>query len=101
LPELTSLYTKHADKRDRFEVLAFHDPSAKTFEDLDKRLPKLKEQFWKGQDLPFPILLDSTGQTLKAWGIQGFPTTVLIDPEGRLVRTDDPRKTLEENLQKQ
>ncbi len=86
MPELAAFYEKHKDKRDKFEVFAFHDPAAKTFEELDKRLPGLREKYWKGKPLPFPILLDSTGETINGWGIRAFPTTVLIDPQGNLVR---------------
>jgi hypothetical protein len=44
-----------------------------------------RELYWRGRDLPFPILLDATGKTIKAYGVRAFPTTILIDPEGRLV----------------
>jgi hypothetical protein len=44
---------------------------------------------WHGRSLPFPILLDAQngqrGATVAAYGIQAFPTTILIDPEGKLV----------------
>ena len=32
-----SFYEKHQDERDRFEILAFHDGTAKTFEELDRK----------------------------------------------------------------
>lgn len=35
--------------------------------------------------LPFPILLDSTRTTIKNYGIDSFPTAILIDPEGKVV----------------
>ena len=44
-----------------------------------------KKEVWKGKDLPFPVLLDHTGDTIERWGIEAFPTIVLIDPEGTLV----------------
>jgi hypothetical protein len=53
--------------------------------------------YWRGRDLPFPILLDATGQTLKDYGIRAFPTTLLIDPEGKLVG-EAGEKELEEKL---
>jgi cytochrome c-type biogenesis protein len=86
LPELAAFYEKHKDKRDKFEILAFHDPAAKTFEELDKRIAPIQERYWKGKPLPFPILLDASGETISQWGIRAFPTTILIDPEGRQVR---------------
>ena len=79
-------YEEHAADRDRFEVLAFHDEAAKTFAELDPKLADLKEKAWGGKDLPFPILLDASGKTCRDFGIRAFPTTILIDPQGNLVK---------------
>jgi hypothetical protein len=89
LPALIELYDEHRAHRDRFEILAFHDASAPTFADLDPKLKPIIASRWHGRPLPFPILLDSTGETIKNFGIRAFPTTILIDPEGHLVRTPD------------
>jgi hypothetical protein len=85
LPGLIDLYESHKDHRDKFEILAFHDGTVKDFAELDKKLERPRQLYWGGRDLPFPILLDATGQTIKDWGIRAFPTTVLIDPDGKLV----------------
>lgn len=85
MPEIIGLYNDHLDHRDQFEVLAVHDKSVKTFAELDKKLPPLKEQYWQGQDLPFPVLLDATGATEKLFGVKAHPTSLLIDPDGKLV----------------
>ena len=49
----------------------------------------------------FPILLDAQkgthGATIEAFGIHGFPTTILIDPQGKLVGEVSPH-ILEEKL---
>lgn len=42
-------------------------------------------RLWHGKHLPFPVLLDATGQTIRAFDINGFPTKLLIDPDGKLV----------------
>lgn len=81
---MIDLYEDHQSHRSRFEIIAFHDSSVKDFRELDKNLVKTKAAYWGGRDLPFPILLDSTGETIKTWGVQHFPTTVLIDPDGNL-----------------
>jgi hypothetical protein len=57
----------------------------KSFAELDEKLPKIKEHYWQGKDLPFPVLLDATGKTEKLYGIRAHPTGLLIDPEGKLV----------------
>ena len=86
LPRLTELYERHEADRDRFEVVAFHDASAKSFLELDEKLKPIIEKWWQGKSLPFPILLDASGATVKSFGIQGYPTVLLIDPEGRIVK---------------
>ena len=80
-------YEACPDYRDKFQILAFHDETAKTFAALDEKLIPVKRNLWQGKDLPFPILLDATGKTLKTFGIDAFPTTLLIDPDGKLVGT--------------
>ena len=82
---MIGLYQDYADHRDKFEVIAIHDQSVKSFAELDEKLPKIKRQFWQGNDLPFPILLDTTGATEKLYGIHAHPTHLLIDPAGKLV----------------
>ena len=86
LPRLMEFYEQHKADRDRFAVLTFHDATVKSFEELDKKLKLVIEKQWKGRSLPFPILLDASGATVKRYGIQGFPTILLIDPEGHVVK---------------
>ena len=92
-----NFYERHRDERDRFEILAFHDGTAKTFEELDSKTKDVQEKVWK-KPLPFPVILDASGETTKRWGVHAFPTTVLIDPEGRLVRGGS-EKMLEQRLE--
>ena len=82
---MIDLYEAHKKDRNQFEIIAFHDGTVKDFADLDKKMESPKQKYWNGRDLPFPILLDATGQTIKDWGVHGFLTTLLIDPEGKLV----------------
>jgi len=82
---LIDLYETREKDRDKFEIIAFHDGTVKEFKELDEKLKPIKKMYWRDRDLPFPILLDSTGQTIKDFGINAFPTTILIDPEGKLV----------------
>lgn len=77
-------YEEHKDQRDQFTILAFHEPGVKSLDELDKKLAPIVKKLWKGKELPFPIVLDSTGKTLKSYGVRAFPTLVLIDPEGKI-----------------
>lgn len=95
LPRLMNLYETHKDKRDQFEILAFHDASVKNFQELDKHLKSIISSKWNGKMLPFPILLDSTRKTIKNYGINSFPTLILIDPKGRVVPGGDEHELAE------
>jgi thiol-disulfide isomerase/thioredoxin len=86
LPSWIEFYDEHAADRDKFEVLAFHDPQAKDFEQLDEKLKPIIAKSWRGQPLPFPILLDTTSETIKNFGVRAFPTVLLVDPKGHLVK---------------
>lgn len=92
----------HKDKRDKFEILTIHDPQATSFAQLDEKLEKLSKDVWNGKKLPFPIILDTSGKTLQAWGIRGFPTAFLISPEGKIVASGHGglERQLEEELKK-
>ena len=96
LPDLMQIYDEHPDDRDKFVILAFHDKQAEDFEQLDRRMKPTVASTWGGRELPFPILLDSSGRTVEEYGIQSWPTTILIDPDGQVVRggEDTLRKVL-------
>jgi hypothetical protein len=96
LPELISLYESYADHRDKFAIVTIHDKTISSFADLDKKLPKIGEQYWEGKQLPFPILLDPSGKTAELYRIN-VPAGLLIDPEGKLVGQGMP-SALEEKL---
>jgi hypothetical protein len=97
LPELIAFYEDHAMHRDKFEVLAIHDDAVKSFPELDKKLASIRTKNWQGKDLPFPILLDGKKETHQLYGIRGWPTALLIDPDGKLVG-EVSVKALEEKL---
>ena len=46
----------------------------------------------------FPLLFDGSGKTHKAWGVESYPTMLLIDPSGKLVgpaSLEDLKKSLQ------
>jgi len=96
LPNWVDFAEEHADDHDKFVILAVHDPQATDFAMLDERLKSVIQEYWHGKPLPLPIVLDTTGETVKNYGISSWPTAVLINPEGKLVRVKD--ETPEEYL---
>ena len=84
MPKLISFYDTHAAMRDRFEIIAVHSSDAASLAAIRDQYDKFIAHGW-GKELPFPLVFDSTGKTHKLWGVEAYPTTLLIDPEGRLV----------------
>ena len=78
-------YEEFEDRRDDFVILAFHDAKAEDMADLESKMAPLERDVWK-KSLPFPILMDSTGETLKTFGIRSFPTIMAIDEKGLVVK---------------
>ena len=85
LPGWMDFADDHAADRDKFVILTIHDPQATDFAMLDEKLKPIVHGPWRGRSLPFPILLDTTGETVKDYGVIHWPTIVLLDPEGRVV----------------
>ena len=94
MPELIDFHEAHGDDG-RFRILAFHDGSVASLAELDARIEErgIRDKLWEGRELPFPVLLDASGETIERWGIRAFPTMLLIDPEGRFVATVHGRRT--------
>ena len=85
MPGLIDLYDLHKNARDKFEIVAFYVGDDKSYDEIDKKLESVRRLYWFGRQLPFPSLADSTGKTAKLYGVTAFPTTLLIDPDGKLV----------------
>jgi cytochrome c biogenesis protein CcmG, thiol:disulfide interchange protein DsbE len=59
--------------------------------------------FMRRYDLTFPVVYDGPGETLAGYGVTGFPETIVLDREGRVVESfvgavnsDDDRARLRE-----
>jgi thiol-disulfide isomerase/thioredoxin len=84
-------------------ILALHDASVASFREYRKAVTDLPQKIWGTKDLPFPVLLDrspqrketgansqgpgdrGTGRTAERYEIDSWPSTFLIDRDGKLV----------------
>ena len=97
------------DGHDRYRgkpvvIVALHDQSIQSFEELKSRLSGVKRQFWNNRDLPFTVAFDrpdpevgggdagiGRGITISRYKIRGFPTTLVIDQDGHVAGSVNPR----------
>ncbi len=92
MPNLIKFYEEHKAQHDQFEIIGVYidyTGELKSMADLDRELDPIVKYVWEGKILPFPVILDSTFKTWASFGLKGFPTIVLIDPEGNLVEGDE------------
>jgi thiol-disulfide isomerase/thioredoxin len=96
-PVLIELHVKFADKG--LVIVGIHLDSAgevDTVAKLNEKIAGFRKKLWKGKDLPFPVALTSgksvgedqtknNGGPAGQYGIYSFPTTVLIDRDGKVV----------------
>ena len=71
LPIIQELYDKH---RDTIQVWTITDES-----------PARLRQFMEVRQLDFPVLIDRGGTVSRRYKVKAYPTTVLIDADGKLV----------------
>ena len=106
MPGLIDLYEAHKEQRDAFELIVIHSSSLDTLAAVDEKMAVIKQKErikprWRGRDFPFPILLDDQHKTFKAYGVRALPTTILIDPAGKLFRGAVGRGQIIEKLLEQ
>ena len=99
LPKMMEIYDDHESERDRFVILTVHSPETTTFADLDEKVKPVVRNTWAGRMIPFPILLDGDKKLQETFGVQHWPTTVLFDPDGKLIGEVQPEE-LEAKLSK-
>src|SRR5829696_486322 len=61
MPSLMKFYDEH--RAQGLEVIAVHDDSVASIDEMDRLLSKVRKDLWAGRDLPFPVALDGGGPT--------------------------------------
>jgi thiol-disulfide isomerase/thioredoxin len=112
MPELFKLYDKYHEEG--LEIVSIHvdlgedeDEPVDTVEKLDERLKNTRKDLWQGRDVPYPVGLvtgkrtsySTSIETRKArsemsaqYGVTSYPTLVLIDRQGNVVKRFAPHR---------
>jgi thiol-disulfide isomerase/thioredoxin len=85
-PDLVKLHEKF--ERQGLVVLAVHDSSLKTLDQMNEKMGPALRQVFGGKVPKFPMALDGTGahSVFGAYGIEAVPALILIDQRGRVFR---------------
>lgn len=85
-PDLMKLRDQYGSRG--LVVLAVHDSSLKTIEEMNKKMEPILRQVFDGDPPKLPMALDGHGErsVFDAYGIYAVPAVILIDRQGRIVR---------------
>jgi thiol-disulfide isomerase/thioredoxin len=93
MPELFAVQKKYKNNDD-LVIIAVHSGIANTLDEAFEKCEKMRRKIWRGEDFPFRVALDTNDGFMKALGIRGVPTLLVVDRDGNLARrfytADDP-----------
>ncbi len=70
LPELAAFWTEHRGRC--FELVGVAEESAR--EDVARMATAI----------PYPVVVDERAEAISPWGVQGYPVTFVLDPDGNV-----------------
>lgn len=85
MPDIQSLYEEYGENSKDLVILSVANPKTK---DNPNNVDDNKEaitKFMKDNGYSYPALMDTTGDVLLQYYITAFPTTFMIDKEGRII----------------
>ena len=83
MDQLFRFSKQHQEDRDKFKILTVHHRGAETIEELAEKMPPLLKQ-WDRDYFPYPVVIDTTNETVQSFGVDRFPTTIFINPKGNV-----------------
>ncbi|KKO11054.1 hypothetical protein LCGC14_0015290 [marine sediment metagenome] len=112
IPNLMELHDKYHDKG--LEIIGIHDNSVKSMRQLSAKCREVKKELWGGRDIPFRVAIDGATKThipgfpkryvlggpmVASYGITSYPTSLLIDQSGKLLKKVWPGADLTEEIE--
>ena len=101
MPQLIELHDLYCDKG--LVIIGVHDNSVASVAELEAKLTEARQLYWGRRDLPFPVGIDNggvRGLAHEAYGVDQWPTTIVIDRDGNVAGKLSPWGTLQSALPK-
>ncbi len=85
MPQLIELHDLYAEQG--VVIIGVHDNSVKSVSELETELTEARQLYWGRRDVPFAVGIDNgpeRGAVHEAYGVDQWPTTVVIDRAGNV-----------------
>lgn len=81
IPDIEALYQEYGYNNKDIVILGVANPSTQTHSNQDVSTFELG-QFIRDNNMTYPVLMDTTGDVFREYGITAYPTTFMIDKNG-------------------
>jgi len=101
MPQLIELHDLYAERG--LTIIAIHDNSVRSVPELEAEIDEARRLYWGRRDLPFPVGIDNgpgRGVAHEAYGVNEWPTTIVIDRQGNVAGKLSPWGSLQRELPK-
>lgn len=83
MPDIQRLYEEYGSNEEDLVVLGVANPSTETYRGNDMSTGEVTV-FLEENGYNYPVLMDTTGDIFRVYGVTAFPTTFMIDAEGNI-----------------
>lgn len=84
IPDIEALYKQYGENSGDLVVLGIANPKTSGRpQNADVGLEEVKA-FIDKEGMTYPVLMDTTGEVFSAYGVSSFPTTFMIDKDGKV-----------------
>lgn len=85
MPDIEALYKEYGENSEDLVILSVANPKTKDNPNNNDKTIEEVTKFMKDNGYSYPALMDTTGDVLLQYYITAFPTTFMIDREGRVI----------------
>lgn len=85
MPDIEALYKEYGENAEDLVILSVANPKTEDNPNNNDKTIEEVSQFMEDNGYTYPTLMDTTGDVLLEYYVTAFPTTFMIDREGRVI----------------